>query len=211
MTPERLEKFKKVVRQRQVNMTVVLENVHDPHNIGAVLRSCDAVGIRELYLLYSVPELTPKEIVVGHQTSSGARKWVDVHLFKDVAACFRQIRKNYDKICGTHMSAAAKSLYDLDMTESIAFLFGNEKEGLTEEALRHCDGNFLIPMKGMVQSLNISVACAVTLYEALRQREQKGFYDRQPLISPQEEATLLANYIERHETKWKGRRVIEWD
>lgn len=209
MTEERQEKFEKVVRQRQTNMTVILENVHDPHNIGAVIRSCDAVGIKELYLLHSVPDLVRDRVVVNKQTSTGARKWVDTFLFKDTEACFAHIRSKYDKVYGTHMSAEAVGMHDLDMTESIAFLFGNEKEGLTEEALSHCDGNFLIPMKGMVQSLNISVACAVTLFEALRQREINGNYSDKPVISETQQSELLDNYKKRHITKWKGKQITE--
>ena len=209
MTPERQAKFEKVVRQRQTNMTVILENVHDPHNIGAVLRTCDAVGIKELYILHSRPELVRDKVVVNKQTSTGARKWVDVYLFKDIDACFKHIRSKYDKVYGTHMSEEAVTMHDIDMTQSIAFLFGNEKEGLTKEALSYCDGNFLIPMKGMVQSLNISVACAVTLFEALRQREEKGHYGDQPVSSKEEQSQLLTTYLQRHESKWKGKEIIE--
>ncbi len=208
MTPQRKAKFERVAWWRQTNLTVVLENVHDPHNIGAVLRSCDAVGIGQLYLLYTVPELTPPEINIGHSTSSGARKWVDVFLFQDAAACFAHIRNRYQIILGTHLSAEAKTLYELDLTQSMALVFGNERDGLTEEALQHCDGNFHIPMMGMVQSLNISVACAVTLFEALRQRQNNHQYDSQPVISPTEQKALLEEYTRRHETGWKGKKVI---
>jgi tRNA (guanosine-2'-O-)-methyltransferase len=209
MTPERLSKFEQVARQRQTNMTVILENMHDPHNIGAVLRSCDAVGIKELYLLHSVPHLVRDgKVEINKQTSTGARKWVDTYLFKDVAACFAHIRSKYDKIYGTHLSSEAVDMYAIDMTQSLAFLFGNEKEGLTKEALAHCDGNFIIPMKGMVGSLNISVACAVTLFEALRQREAKGFYSDNPVSTEVEQEALLTTYLQRHETKWKGKKTI---
>ncbi|MFK7808439.1 MAG: TrmH family RNA methyltransferase [Saprospiraceae bacterium] len=209
MTPERHVKFEKVVRQRQTNMTVILENVHDPHNIGAVLRSCDAVGIKEMYILHSRPEMVRDEIVINKQTSTGARKWVDVYLFTDVEKCFEHIRSKYDKIYGTHMSEEAVVMSEVDMTQSVAFLFGNEKEGLTKEALTYCDGNFLIPMKGMVQSLNISVACAVTLFEALRQRENNGNYDDKPVSSEEEQTELLTTYLQRHKIKWTGEEIIE--
>ncbi|MFT4665361.1 MAG: tRNA (guanosine-2'-O-)-methyltransferase [Polaribacter sp.] len=209
MTPERHAKFEKVVRQRQTNMTVILENVHDPHNIGAVLRSCDAVGIKELYILHTRPDLVKEKVVVNKQTSTGARKWVDVFLFKDADACFAHIRKKYDKVLGTHMSEEAVGMHAIDMTQSIAFLFGNEKEGLTKEALSYCDGNFLIPMKGMVQSLNISVACAVTLFEAQRQREINGNYTDKPVGTEDQQKELLTTYLQRHETKWKGKEIVE--
>ena len=114
MTPERLSKFQQVARQRQTNMTVILENVHDPHNIGAVLRSCDAVGIKELYLLHSVPHLVRDgKVEINKQTSTGARKWVDTYLFKDVTACFAHIRSKYDKIYGTHLSEEAMDIFQI--------------------------------------------------------------------------------------------------
>jgi tRNA (guanosine-2'-O-)-methyltransferase len=174
-----------------------------------VLRSCDAVGIKELYLLHSVPHLVrDAKVEINKQTSTGARKWVDTYLFKDVATCFAHIRSRYDKIYGTHLSAEAMEMHAVDMTQSVAFLFGNEKEGLTNEALAHCDGNFIIPMKGMVGSLNISVACAVTLFEAMRQREAKGFYSDNPVSTEAEQEALLTIYLQRHETKWKGKKTI---
>ena len=90
MTPEREEKFEKVVAQRQFDLTVILENVHDPHNIGAVLRSCDSVGIREIFVLYTDDKLTEEKLTIGKKSSSGARKWVDVHYFTDVEKCFKK-------------------------------------------------------------------------------------------------------------------------
>ena len=77
-----------MVRARQANLTVILENVHDIHNIGAVLRSCDSIGIREFYVLYSDPRLNQDELLLGKRASSGARKWVDVHFFTETKACF---------------------------------------------------------------------------------------------------------------------------
>ncbi len=87
-------------------------------------------------------------------------------------------------------------------------MFGNERDGLSEMAMRYADGNFKVPQVGMVQSLNISVACAVTLYESYRQRLQKGFYDEHPPLSPGEQRQLLDEYFRRHEDKIKGEKVI---
>jgi tRNA (guanosine-2'-O-)-methyltransferase len=90
-------------------------------------------------------------------------------------------------------------LYDLNLTESVALLFGNEHKGVSEAALTYCDGNFLIPQYGMVQSLNISVACAVSVYEALRQRKASGFYSDNPVLNETEQAELYEQYQLRHE------------
>lgn len=204
MTEERLARIEKVARNRQLDFTVVLENVHDPHNVGAVLRTCDSVGINEIYILNNNAELVKNQVVIGKSTSSGARKWLDIHAFNDTEKCFAAIRQKYKFILGTHLGKEAESLYQLDLTEPTALVFGNEHVGITPESLKHMDGNFIIPQVGMVQSLNISVACAVTLYEAFRQREQKGFYEKESLDQPAY-LEIKNKLINRHESRYKGR------
>ena len=102
-------------------------------------------------------------------------------------------------ILATHLDQEAKSLYELDLTQSTALLFGNEHEGISAEALAHADANFIIPQCGMARSLNISVACAVTLYEAYRQRNTRDFYGEQNPASIDEREALFADYARRHE------------
>ena len=136
MTPEREAKFKRVVRARQANLTVILENVHDSHNIGAVLRTCDSVGVGEIFVLYSDPRLSQNELSLGKRTSSGARKWVDVHFYTNPEACFKHVKSRYDKIYSTHLDANSFELHELELSESVALLFGNEHEGVSQEALR---------------------------------------------------------------------------
>lgn len=211
MTPEREAKFRQVASRRQPNLTVILENVHDPHNIGAVLRTCDSVGIKEIFVLYSEPQLHRDRLELGKQSSSGARRWVDVHFYTNTAACFQHVQQHYQKIWSTHLSEDSMDLYDLNLTESVALLFGNEHDGLSEEALQYSNGNFLIPQIGMVKSLNISVACAVTLYEAYRQRNQKGYYTSHPLMSKQEAEHLFQYYAEIHDSKDKRPSVERRD
>lgn len=211
MTPERHQKFEKVVAQRQYNLTVILENVHDPHNIGAVLRTCDSVGVHEIFVLYTDEVLTEENLVVGKKSSSGARKWVDVHYFTNVDECFKAVKKRYEKVYCTHLSKDSKNLYELNLSESVALLFGNEHDGVSEKALQYCDGNFLIPQMGMVKSLNISVACAVSLYEAARQRIEKGYYKENPSASEIQKKELMEEYIKRHELHLKNRRVKKAD
>lgn len=201
LSPKREEKFRKVVSQRQFNLTVILENVHDPHNIGAVMRTCDAVGVKEVFILYTDILLKGENIAVGAKASSGAKKWVAVHLFNDTEACFKAVKSKYDLILSTHLAEDAKSLHQLDLTQSVALLFGNEHAGISPAALAYSDGNFIIPQMGMVQSLNISVACAVTLYEALRQRNEKGLYGENNPSTPAERAVLFEAYYDLHEQK----------
>ncbi len=173
MTERRKEKFLSVLRQRQPGMTVVMEDIHDPHNVSAMLRSADAVGMMEVQLLYAI-EVFPK---IGKKSSSSANKWIARRQFKSVENCYGKLHDEGYVIYATHMGKKSKSLYELDLTKKVAFVFGNEHRGVSTEAAKHSDENFLIPQVGMIQSLNVSVACAVTLYEAFRQRHQAGMYD----------------------------------
>ena len=174
MTPERSDRLNAVLAKRQFNITVVLENVTDPHNISAVMRTCDAVGIQEIYILNN---MIPRHKKWGAKSSSSAAKWLTVHQFDDMEECFRALRKKFDKIYLTHLSKDAVSLYDLNLTEKVALVFGNEHSGVSDELASRCDGNFIIPQVGIIKSLNISVACAVSVYEAFRQKSEAGHYD----------------------------------
>jgi tRNA (guanosine-2'-O-)-methyltransferase len=173
MTPERRERIESVLSKRQTDLTIVLENVFDPHNISAVMRSCDAVGIQEIYVLNTK---IPRHKKWGSRSSSSAAKWLTIHQFEDTDACFRQLRSRYDQILTTHLSSDAVSLYELNLAQKIALVFGNEHAGVSDEIRALADGNFIIPQVGMIRSLNISVACAVTLYEAYRQKRAAGHY-----------------------------------
>jgi len=203
MTEKREAKIREVAARRQFDLTVVLENVHDPHNISAVLRSCDAIGLREIYVLYSEPGLhDQRRLKLGKKTSGGASKWVQIHFFTEVGPCFREVQKKYDRIWATHLAQDALSLYEADFTSgSTALVFGNEHEGVGEEALSFCTGNIVVPTLGMVESLNISVACAVTLFEAMRQKQEAGHYGKDNPANPQELADLTRQYLELAEDR----------
>ena len=174
MTPERIERLTSVLAKRQPGLTVVLENVSDPHNISAVMRTCDAVGVQDIYILNTTIGLHE---MWSAKSSSSAAKWLTVHQFTNVEDCFVALRKNFSKIYTTHLSTGAADLYELDLTESVALIFGNEHSGVSEELIGMADGNFIIPQVGIIKSLNISVACAVTLYEAYRQKKIAGHFD----------------------------------
>jgi tRNA (guanosine-2'-O-)-methyltransferase len=173
MTNERRQRIQSVLDQRQDTITVVLENVFDPHNISAVMRSCDAVGVQEIFVLNT---RIPRHEKFGARSSSSAAKWLTVHQFDNNEACFAELRKRYSKVLTTHLASDAVSLYDINLTESVALVFGNEHAGVSDEVREMADGNFIIPQVGMIRSLNISVACAVSLYEAYRQKETAGHY-----------------------------------
>jgi tRNA (guanosine-2'-O-)-methyltransferase len=175
MTPERKEKLLAVLSRRQPDLTVVLENVFDPHNISAVMRTCDAVGVQEVYILTTK---IPRHKKWGAKSSSSAANWLTVHQFDNEEACFKQLRERYKTILTTHLSSDAVGLYELELTQPVALVFGNEHAGVSEEVRALADGNFIIPQAGIIRSLNISVACAVTLYEAYRQKQLAGHYNR---------------------------------
>ena len=190
MTPERYNRMLSVIKNRQTNLTVVMENVNDPHNISAVMRTCDAVGIQDIYILNTK---ISKHDYFGVKSSSSAAKWLTVHQFTNVKECFDALRKNYNKIYTTHLSSDAVSLYDIDFTDSVALVFGNEHDGLSQESIDMADGNFIIPQLGFIKSLNISVACAVSIYEAHRQKMNAGHYNEQTMTIERQEI-LLANW-----------------
>lgn len=197
LTSERAQKYRNVIAHRQ-NMTVILENVHDPHNIGAVIRSCDAIGISEVFILYTQHSYNFLTQKVGKNASSGARKWVKAHYFGNLDECFDAVRSKYPLVYGTHLSEKSSSLFDLDLTQPVALMFGNEQHGITDAALEKLDGNFIIPQYGMVQSLNISVACAVSCFEASRQRHQAGMYSQEFDPNDSQQNGMFESFVNKH-------------
>lgn len=189
MTPERESRIRMVLENRQENLVVVLENVFDPHNISAVMRTCDAVGVQDVFVLNT---RIPRHKKWGAKSSSSAAGWLTVHQYTDAGECFDAVRKQVDRIYTTHLDEEAVSLYEMDLTGRIALVFGNEHSGVSEEILAFSDGNFAIPQVGIIRSLNISVACAVSLYEAYRQKSAAGHYARQGLTAGRFDQLLSA-------------------
>lgn len=198
MTPERKNRITTVLNNRQPDLTVIIENVEDPHNIFAVMRTCDAVGIQEIYVINTVFK---KHRKFGRKSSSSAAKWLDAHFFDNVEECMQAVRKKYDKVYCAYLSDKAESMYDLDLKGSVALVFGNEKEGISDELRQLSDGDFLIPQVGMILSLNISVACAVTIYEAYRQRNEAGYYSGESRMNMDDWKRLEARWGENKKRK----------
>jgi tRNA (guanosine-2'-O-)-methyltransferase len=153
----------------------VLENVHDPHNVSAILRSCDGVGVLRVHAVYSVEE--PPQAAFARQTSASAAKWVEVEQHRSLADCYKRLREEGFSILATSIRPGTRPLYDWDLRKPVALVLGNEMRGVSREASDMADGAIQIPMVGMVESLNVSVACAVCLYETLRQRAAAGDYE----------------------------------
>ena len=171
-TVKRLQKMERVLNFRQPDLTVVCENIHDPHNVSAILRSCEAVGVPVVHLLYT-SEKFPK---LGRKSSASANKWIEIKKHKKYSDIKRLLHRQQMVIYATSLDQTARTIYEIDWTKPAAILVGNEHRGVSEEALQIADQRIYIPMFGMVESLNVSVATAVILYEVCRQRWQAGQY-----------------------------------
>jgi len=172
MTPDRFAKLKQVLDRRQPDLTILTENVHKPHNISAILRSCDAVGVLTAHAV-SAGGSMPRY----HMTSGGSRKWVGVQVHPTLSAAASSLRAQGFRLVAAHQSTKAEDYRDVDYTHPVALLLGSELIGVSREAAELADAHVVIPMQGMVSSLNVSVAAALILYEARRQREASGLYD----------------------------------
>jgi tRNA (guanosine-2'-O-)-methyltransferase len=173
---------------------VVLENVHDPHNIAAVMRTCDAVGVMRIHLVYTIEKIPAKAF--ARRSSTSAAKWVDTRIHRSIESCYECLRASGFRVLATAGGNPSVSLFEVDFLAPVAIVFGNEMRGLSEEAIALADTTMTIPMAGMVRSLNISVACAVSLYEAFRQRYEHGCYDA---------PSLSENDIQRMTRDWEQR------
>ena len=173
-TEKRIEKIKWVLSKRQPSLSVVLENIHDPHNVSAIFRTCDAAGIPKVSLVYNL-EKFPK---IGKKSSASAYKWIEREKFKSIEECYNQLKKEKFTVYASSLNGDVKNLYDLDFTKKSVIVLGNEHRGLSKEAEELAEERFYIPMFGMVQSLNVSVSAAISIYEAVRQKKLNGSYDK---------------------------------
>lgn len=186
--------MRQAARLTQPDLTVILENSFDPLNISAVMRSCDSVGIREIFVVYTRPYLDKRGLVLGKRTSAGTFKWIDVYVFDSLEECFRRVKERYQRVLATLPGDKSQSLFELDLCVPTALLFGNEDDGISQEALSYCDGAFFIPQAGFAESLNLSNACAVSLYEAYRQRSAAGFYSHSPRLTEEQQHQLMERW-----------------
>ena len=176
-TKERIEKVKRVLSFRQPDLRIVLEEVKNTHNASAVVRTCDAAGILYVDIITEANEPFP----VNEAISTRAEKWLDFHYHTSTKTCLKQLKESGFKIAATHLKEKALEYTELDWAQPLAIVFGNEAEGISDEALSLADYIIRIPMVGMAQSLNLSVSVGIILYEAMKQRRAKGYYDRRRL------------------------------
>lgn len=176
MTPERLEIIKSSLDRRQTDLTVVMENVRKPHNLAAVARTLEAIGGLEIH---AITELT--SIRLTQMSAGGTKKWIRVSKHPNTDQGLKLLKQQGFQIVATSLSENSKDYREIDYTKPTAILVGEELEGISEQAISMADEKISIPMIGMVQSLNVSVASALVLYEAYHQRMAAGMYDSRSL------------------------------
>lgn len=204
MTETRLNRMKTVLDKRQLDLRVFLEEVHKPHNLSAILRSCDAVGVNKAHAVL------PKERCrATRRHSAGNGQWIDVEVHDDSVVAINELQAEGFTVYAAHLSDQAVCYTSVDYTKPSIILFGTEKYGVSPEASEAVDQHVAIPMLGMGQSLNVSVAAALILYEAQRQRMQKGMYE---YVSFDKETyeTKLFEWMQPKMTKYCKRKGIEY-
>jgi tRNA (guanosine-2'-O-)-methyltransferase len=174
MNAQRYARILEMLASRQHDLTVCMEQVHKPHNVSAVIRTADAVGVHEVHAVW--PGSRMRTMV---SSAAGSNSWVQVKTHRTIAEAVGHLKGQGMQILATHLSAKAVDFREVDYTRPTCILMGQEKTGITQEALDLADRDIIIPMIGMVQSLNVSVASALILYEAQRQRQNAGMYQRQ--------------------------------
>ncbi|MCX7973305.1 MAG: RNA methyltransferase [Candidatus Aminicenantes bacterium] len=189
-TPQRVAKVKAVLEHRQPDLRVVIDHVLIAHNASAVLRTCDAAGI--LYVDLISPN--PAAIEFNRAISTRADKWLEISIYETAEECLRPLKEKGFQIIATHLGPDSISFREVDYTRPTVLLFGSEAEGVTPQALIWADKKIKIPMFGMVQSLNLSVSVGIILFEALRQREAKGFF-RERRLPDKEYSRLLKKWL----------------
>lgn len=177
MTPERYARICEMLAARQPDLTVCMEEVHKPHNIAAVIRTADAVGVHEVHAVW--PSSRMRTLV---SSAAGSNSWVQVKTHQTIESAVAKMKAKGMQVLATHLSDKAVDFRTIDYTRPTCILLGQEKTGISPGALALADSDIVIPMVGMVQSLNVSVASALILYEAQRQRQNAGMYQRE--ISP---------------------------
>ena len=198
LLPRRFERLQSVLNHRMADLTVLLEHVEKPHNLSAILRSCDAVGALEAHIVSF--EGRPRTF---NSTAQGSQKWVPLHDHPDIDSAIGTLKGKGFRIYGTHLGVEAKDYRDCDFTGPTAFVLGAEKWGLTDRARDLMDEALFIPMRGMVQSLNVSVATATLLFEALRQRQAAG-------TAPSQGEGLSADHYTKLLFEWSYPQVADW-
>ncbi len=173
-TARRLYRLSQAIHNRQQDIIIALDHINDQHNLSAVIRTADAAGFGRIIW---VPDFRKPESV-NPEVSKGSERWVNLTVTEDLKSDLAALKKQGYKIAATHMGRKAQDFRSIDWTQPWVVVFGNEHRGCEDAVVEMADANIFLPMQGFVQSLNISVAAAVTLYEIQRQRAEKGMYSK---------------------------------
>jgi len=200
MTPERYQKIISVLHRRQPDLTVITDQVHKGQNLSAIIRTCDAVGIHRVHAVYQDGGYRPHT-----GTALGSHKWVETRVHRSIGQPIGLLQQQGFQVLAAHFDENAVDYRSVDYTKPTALLFGAEKWGVSEQATAQADGTIVVPMLGMVESYNVSVACAIILAEAQRQREKAGLYNERCLPDDEYDKLLfewcqpvVAKYCVRH-------------
>jgi len=167
LLPRRFERLKSVLNKRFSDLTVLIENVEKPHNLSAIIRSCDAVGVLEAYAIFN-----KEKFLTFNSTAQGSQKWVQINQYKETTEAIKVLKNKGFKLYGTNLNPKSIDYRECDFKGPTAFVLGAEKWGISEKATSLMDEQIHIPMRGMVESLNVSVAASALLFEAIRQRKE---------------------------------------
>ncbi len=195
MTPRRYARLRAILDRRQLGLTVLMDNVHKPHNLSAIMRTSDAVGIPTIHAVSDGLRFRPSP-----SSSGGTRRYVEVRTHPDYPTALAHLREQGHRIYAADLDDRAVDFRSLDYTRPTAIVLGAEKQGVREQLRTDCDGTITIPILGAVESLNVSVAAAVILYEAQRQREEAGMYEQIQLDEETRQRLLF---------EWGYRRLAE--
>jgi tRNA (guanosine-2'-O-)-methyltransferase len=173
MTPERIARLRAVLDKRQPDLSVVTDYVHKGRNLAAIIRTADAVGVSDVHCV-----IGDKEYRSFRGTAMGSHSWVDVHRYHKLHEPVTRLKEKGFQLVAAHLSGQSLDFREIDYTRPTALLLGAERVGVSDEGKQLADAHITIPMVGMVESFNVSVAAGIILSEALRQRQQAGFYQQ---------------------------------
>jgi tRNA (guanosine-2'-O-)-methyltransferase len=185
MSMERYTRIRQLLKMRQADLTVCLEEVTKAHNVSAVIRTCDAVGVHQVHAVWNEPENLRK------CTAMGSDVWVRTQLHNTIQQAICHFKEQGMQVLVTHLDDDACDFREVDYTKPTVVLLGQEKTGATSAAIDLADQSIIVPMVGMVQSLNVSVAAAIVMYEAQGQRQAAGMYETQSLNEQECQITLF--------------------
>ena len=191
MTDKRIENIKCIAALRRTDLVIVLEDIYDPHNAAAIFRTCDSFGIQDVYVIFENEKMfDPRR--VGKKSSSSANKWIDFHMYTSTKECVRALKSKNFTVVGSVLREGAQTIYGYVWPEKTALILGNEYSGLSQQAQSMCDQFIYIPMSGMVQSLNVSVAAGILIADLCTKHNKSNYF-----LSSVEQTVLVTNLLKR--------------